>query len=150
MKKDAFPTSYRKWAWPHGLPVDGKISGPSTSRLDWNYRSVAVREVGRKRERKFQNPPRNVRESEKAKAESRYAFLNSFTLSVCGVAEGAEGRTKRDRNRRNRSSQYATYAFCRAFKMTETSLRVHAIRGCRMQETLVASARPEGPSRQIL
>ena len=45
-----------------------------------------------------------------------------FTLSVCGVAEGAEGRTKRDRNRRNRSSQYATYAFCIALKMTETAL----------------------------
>ena len=34
--------------------------------------------------------------------------------------------------------------------MTETSLRVHAIRGSRIQETPVASAWPEGPSRQIL
>ena len=34
--------------------------------------------------------------------------------------------------------------------MTETSLRVHAIRSCRIQKTLVASARPEEPSRQIL
>ena len=34
--------------------------------------------------------------------------------------------------------------------MAETSLRVHAIRGCHIQETLVASARPEGPSRQIV
>ena len=34
--------------------------------------------------------------------------------------------------------------------MTETSLRVHAIRGWHIQETPVALAWPEGPSRQIL
>ena len=39
----------------------------------------------------------------RTKAESVDA-KNSFTLSVCGVAEGAEGRTKRDRIRRNRTT----------------------------------------------
>jgi hypothetical protein len=64
----------RKWAWSHRLPVGGEIFGPPRSSSSKNFRFLAVRQVGRKRDEKFRNPPRNVHIGKKEKAES-LAFL---------------------------------------------------------------------------